>query len=187
MKMNFGDIKSEKDLAGFEIPPPGMYHAIISHVDDSGEKVDALQVQFTCLAGTVAEGIDKVFSTNLFFPHYDAKDGGRFARKRLARLLWASGAVSESQLMGQEIDVDWQWLAGRQLVIKVAHRSYTDRNGNERTGCEIDGMGMWPLGHADVASVPKHNAMAESYAKSQASPAPVAAAAGPSSDPYEGL
>lgn len=191
-KMDFGDVKNAKDLEGFELPPPGTYHVIVASVDDSCDKVDGIKITIQCLAGTTAEGIDKVFVDTLFFPKSDAKDGGRFATKRLARLLLASGAITESQL-GGELDVDWQWLAGRQFVAKVCNRKYTDRNGNERTSAEIDGMAMWSLTDPEVASIPKHNAMAETFLKHGAAPAtatadsatpPTAAAGG---DAYEGL
>lgn len=189
MKMDFGDFKSAKDLDGFELPPPGTYHVIVSHVDDSGEKVDGVKITLQCLAGTVADGIDRVCTDTLFFPRSDAKDGGRFAAKRLARLLLASGAITEAQL-GGELDVNWQWLAGRQFVARIGNRTYKDKHGNDRTSAEIDGMGMWRLDDPEVASIPKHNAMAETFLKHGAAPAagaaaPAATVAG--GDAYEGL
>lgn len=177
-KMDFGGINSKKDLEGYELPPAGTYHVIVAKVDDSCEKIDGIKVTMQCLSGTNADGIDKVFTDTLFFPKPEAKDGGKFAVKRLARLLLASGAITEAQL-GGELDVDWQWLDGRQFVAKVGNRTYKDRSGNERVSAEIDGMGMWRLDDPEVASVPKHNAMAETFLKHAA---PMAAAGA-----YEGL
>jgi|AGTN01.2.fsa_nt_gi hypothetical protein len=192
MRMDFGGsgINSKKDLEGFELPPKGTYHLIVTNVDDSCDKVDGLKLTMQCLSGTNAEGFDKVFTDTLFFPKADAKDGGKFATKRLARLLLASGAITEAQL-GSDLDVDWQWLAGRQFIAKVSNRTYQDKNGNDRTSAELDGMGIWHLEDPEVAAIPKNNAMAETFLKHGAAPAtagtPATSGAATGGDAYEGL
>lgn len=173
MTLDLTDIHDTSELEGYEHPGPGVYHVTITGAVDrpeikkgskAGEISDSVVVEFECLAGTNADGIGKSFSHYFAHPSPHHKDGGKMATKQLARLLIASGAITAAQL-GTAIDPEWEtWLPGRHLIIEVEENEYQGRK-----SARVKSMKMWRLDDPAVASVPKHNKLAESYLASPGS------------------
>lgn len=133
-------------------PDPGIYHLAISAVDTqpaskSGEALDGLQVSFQVLTGTVEGQEGKEFRQLFFYPSPSAKDGGKFAAKRLAMLGLATEVISRDQL-GKSVDPNWDDMAARHFVAAV-------KEGSDPKYREIDGLKMWHVNHPDAAKYPK--------------------------------
>jgi hypothetical protein len=149
------------DLTGFDTeeqlregeynpPEPGIYHLAVSAVDTApvskgGEALDGIKVSFQVLAGTV-EGMEgREFQSIFFYPNANAKDGGKFASKRLAMLGLATEVIDRSQL-GKSVDPNWEDMAARHFIAEVEHRE-----SNGKTFPDIKGLHIWHVNHPDAA------------------------------------
>ncbi len=134
----FGD---ERSLEGNDFPDPGQFHLVITEVDDSRSKGNFIKPVFTVLNGTVDGQANKRFDEAFWDPDPGHVDGGKFAKKKLARLAMATGLITPGSL-GSRVEIDWQDLKFRQL--KAAVRPYTrDSKGKTYKGVEIDGLEIW--------------------------------------------
>lgn len=137
---DFGD---EQSLAGHDYPEPGQYHFVITEVDDSRTQMNAIKVTFTALSGTVEGQANKRFDENFWDPDPGSKDGGKFAKKKLARLAMAGGLILPNAL-GKRVEIDWQDLKFRQVKAAIVPYERKGKN-NDRVykGVELDGLGIW--------------------------------------------
>lgn len=150
--LDMTDYKTPEDLKGNDYPGDGQFHVVVNRVDDSHEKIDGLKVEFYVLAGTVEHCTGKRWEEAFFWPNQDAKDGGKFARKRLAALAFATGLVTPADL-GKQVEINWPDMLYRQL--KLAVRSYSrTKDGKTYRGAEIDGMGIWGPLDEEAAHIP---------------------------------
>lgn len=181
--LDLSDIADEQDLQGFDYPKAGQYHVAIEVVDESREKSDAMRVLFHVLAGTVPNQAGKSFFERFGDPNESHKDGGKFARKRLAKLGLATGLIRPESL-GQKVAVNWQDLVGRQCVVAVKEysREGTNSSGEKQaySGAEVDGLHLYGVRDAAVKDVPKD---AEMLALEEASTPGDAAAPTAATDP----
>ena len=150
---DFSDFPSEDVLKGYGYPSPGQYHLVVQNVDDTRDRVGGIQVTFQVLTGNVANQQGKTFRDTFFDPDPSHKDGGKFARKRMAAFLLVAGVIAREQL-GTRVQIDWQQAVGRQLVAKVTEYKREGGNGKTYTGAQIDGLRMHQVTDPAVAEVP---------------------------------
>lgn len=189
-ELDFSEFGSEEDLRGFDYPAAGTYHLAITGVDDAPVGVDAIKVTFEILAGTVDNQAGKSFTETFWMPSESSKDGGKFAKKRLARFGIASGVIDPAAL-GRRVQIDWQDACGRQIVAKLNNYARDGKDGKHYKGAEINGLDIWSVAAPEVDAIPKDTealAMAAPTAVAAGKPGtghPAAAAAKP--DPYGNL
>lgn len=140
--VDLSDFETEDDLAGYEYPADGQYHLVVSAVDDTRDKVDAVKVTFYVLAGTTAGQAGKDFEEAFWDPSPDNKDGGKFARKRRAKVLLASGVITPQNL-GQALEVDWKALLNKQIKAAVATYERKGKDGKTYRGAQLEALDMW--------------------------------------------
>lgn len=185
----FGD---EKELSGFSPVKSGNYHFVVLEADDSFSKSDAIVLDCEVLAGTVPGQEGKKLKAYFNNGKSSDKDGGKFLRKRQARLALVLGLISPADL-GKRVNVDFTQAAGRQFCAAVEQ--------GEKYA-EIRGLDFWSVTAPEAAEIPKDAAAlamigvtpqnGSAAGAPQASPAaplnpsPVAAQA-PATDPFAGL
>lgn len=108
------------ESGGLWLSEPGTYHCSVSEVNESptnkdGEPLDGFKVKLTALAGTVADQKERTVNLLFFNPNMSSKDGGKFARRKQAKFLYATGLLNENQL-GQRVEIDLQHALGRQVI-----------------------------------------------------------------------
>ncbi len=195
VKIGSQNVKSEDDVQGDPKPVPGRYHAVVKGVqfmmkDSDGKLVEVdedmaekIIFQFEALAGTVpgqaGREIQEYFALT------------EKALPRLQRLALCVGLLSPGEA---EKEIHFSQAIGRQLVIEVEENQYTNRNGQEVKSVRVGYMGLWSLGNAAVADVPK-DAEATKLAVGgapaepppQEEPAPASAGQAGSDDKWAGL
>src|SRR5208283_2311151 len=124
------NVKTSKDLDGFDKILPGRYHAVIDNVDDTfmskgAEK--AVIFTFKIVAGTEASEIGKT-QKEFLTVFYDTPDAAAKGIKHPTKLALVTGLITPAQL-GQPLSVDFSAARGRQLVIEIAKHSYKNRDG----------------------------------------------------------
>lgn len=188
-EMDFTEFGSEEDLRGFDYPAPGTYHLAVTGVDETPKNVDGLKFTLEVLNGTVEGQASKSFAETFFFPSPESKDGGKFAKKRLAKFALAVGIINPTAL-GSRVQIDWQEASGRQLVAKVENYMRKGNDGREYKGAQISGLDMWRIDAPEVEAVPKDQealAMAAPAAVGANGPAGEAPAKAAKPDPYADL
>lgn len=156
-EFDLSEFESEEDLAGFSHPDSGQYMLYIGGIDNTREKADALKVDFEVLSGTTEKQEGKKFTETFWWPSKDHKDGGEFARKKLARLGLAAKIIPKEAL-GQRPRVNWDDLVGRSIIGKVS--TYKDRPSKKDktklySGAEINGLEIYAVDDPDMNHVPK--------------------------------
>jgi hypothetical protein len=150
--MDLTEYKTTDDLAAADYPLPGGYHLVVNKFEDGPNGLDAMKVEFIVLAGTAEHQINKRFEETLFYPSPDSRDGGKFARKKLARLALATGLITVGQL-GQQVSINWEDIIYRQLKANV--RPYErKKDGKTYKGAEIDGLDIFGPLDEEVAHIP---------------------------------
>lgn len=150
--LDTSDFPDEESTKGFDYPIPGQYHAVVNNVDEAPTGFDGMKVEFIMLAGTGEHQINKRFEEAFFWPRSDAKDGGKFARKRLARLALATGLITPAQL-GTQVEIDWEAMKYRQLKLSVTHYERT-KDGKTYKGAQVEGLEMYGPLDPTMAHVP---------------------------------
>lgn len=151
---DFSDFGSPEDLQGYDTPAEGQYHVVVNDVDQSREKVNAVKVECSILAGTVPKQEGKTWWETFWDPNPDNKDGGKFARKRIASFALATGLMTPRQL-GQAVAIDWEQAKGRQFVCKVGIRE-SSKDGRTYRNAEIERTEMHAVNDPKVSEVPKN-------------------------------
>lgn len=158
VKMGSQNVKSEDDIQGGDRPLPGRYHAVVKdvsymakgadgkqfEVDESDSGAEKVVVNFEVLAGTVPGQAGKAITE--YFAISEK------ALPRLQRLAICTGLLTPGEV---ERDVLFSQAVGRQLVIEVEDNQYTNASGKEVKGVRVAYMGLWSIGNAAVADVPK--------------------------------
>jgi len=147
------EVKDPNELGGKRKPDDGKYHVAITSWDESQEKHDAIIVGFTVLDGTVPGMKGREFTE--FFNFKTSK--GEDATDRIVRLCLVSGLIQP----GQETDEDFtQRAIGKQLVVEVESRDYTNASGEKKKAFGITNFGYstWALTDPLVVDVPKSSA-----------------------------
>jgi len=146
------EVSSPNDLKGKQRPQPGKYHVFITHWDEACKEKDQLVVGFTVIDGTTPGQTGRELQTSMLFHDKDGKD----LTDRITRLAMCIGLLAP----GQEIDEDLTSKAlGRQLVIEVVEREYTDKNsGDKKKAIDLANFGYatWAVDDPLVADVPKN-------------------------------
>ena len=147
VRMGAQAVKSEDDISGFQKPLPGRYHVVVKDVDESFEKFDKIGVEFEVLAGTVPDQAGRTLSE--FFSCTEK------SVPRLQRLALCVGLLQPGEA---DKDVEFTEAIGHQLVIEVEDGEYEkEENGQKvkKKKTALSYLGMWRLGNAAVADVPK--------------------------------
>ncbi len=152
MKASAKGYQSESDVQGKPKPVAGLYHCMITGVNDSrvkkdGSALNATIVEFEVLAGSVP-GQEGKSVTQFYHLSENGEENAEYCEK-VSRLCMAAGILKP----GEEKDVDAADLEKCQVVIKMS--DYTSKG---KAGVSIDnfGLGVWGVGHPDVAAVPKN-------------------------------
>lgn len=175
VKMGSQNVKSEDDIQGGDRPLPGRYHAAVKdvayfakgadgkqfEVDESDSGAEKVVVNFEVLAGTVPGQAGKVITE--YFAISEK------ALPRLQRLAICTGLLSPGEA---EREVLFSQAVGRQLVIEVEDNHYTNAAGKEVKGVRVAYMGLWSLGNAAVADVPKDAEALQYAGAAKPQPAP---------------
>lgn len=151
---DFSDFGSDDDLNSYDYPIEGIYHLMAENVDDSRERVNGVQVDCQILAGTTKSQQGKKFRETFWDPSPESKDGGRFAKKRVAKFARATGLLSSDNL-GKRASVDWKAAEGRQFVAKLVNYERKNDDGRVYKGAQIDGISIYAVNAPEVAEVPK--------------------------------
>lgn len=161
--LDLTDYNDPKDLDAFDFVKGGQYHAVITEMnlnpvvrvgDNKGNPIDGIEVSYQILNGTTPGQRGKSLTEVLYAPSDTQKDGGKFCKKRLAKFGLATGLISPAQL-GQRISINWEAAVGRQIVIHVAEREYTKRDGTKGVGSQLDGLHMYAVTDPVAQAVPK--------------------------------
>jgi hypothetical protein len=136
--------KSEDDVGGSQYLLPGRYHVVVQSVDDSFDKKDYITVEMVALAGTTP-GQQKRIVREKFFVSEAAKP-------RLARFAVVVGLVRPGD---PKASADFSLAEGRQLIVEVTEEEYVGKDGKDHKSSRVAYLGMWSLGNAEVADVPR--------------------------------
>jgi len=109
------------DGGGNFINKPGVYHCVVTAVDENpakedGTPIDMLKVGVSCLTGTNPEQKDRTFELKLWHPKPDDKND--MAKKKQTRFCLATSLLGQHQ-PGQRATVEPCDALGRQLVLKL--------------------------------------------------------------------
>mgnify|MGYP000281681885 CR=1 FL=1 len=159
------EVKDPNDLGGKKKPDNGKYHVAITSWDESQEKHDAIIVGFVVLDGTVPGMKGREWTE--FFNFKTSK--GEDATDRIVRLCLVTGLIQS----GQETDEDFtQKAVGRQLVVEVEGREYTNSSGEAKKAFGISNFGYstWAVTDPLVVDVPKSASALKNAGKPQQQP-----------------
>ena len=135
----------------------GQYHLMCDFVEenptkkDSGEQIDKLRVDCTCVGGLPATQKGHKLTLWLRNPSESHKDGGAFCAKIQLRLADALGLMPKNYKPGDEIEIDWLNVKGRQFVAFLTMQKGTD--GVERL--DLDGANIYHVDDDAVSHIPK--------------------------------
>jgi hypothetical protein len=135
--MDFSDFDKDENLDAFELLAPGQYHVIVDEVDATRQRFSGIQLKLRVLAGNVAGQVGKHVNPIFNDPKSDHKDGGKFAKKMLAKLALETGLVTREQFGQPNVTIDWNHLKGRQLCVVVKNK---EPNADGKIFSELDGM-----------------------------------------------
>lgn len=129
------------------VDKPGIYHCLVTHVDENpttrdGRPKNSLDVTFTVLCGTNADQADKVLDVSFWLPGPD--DSSEMPRRRLSAFCLATNLISEHQ-PGGKASVEPSEAVGQQCVCKFAWK----QRKNEATGQWEDGDRLY-LAYSDI-------------------------------------
>jgi len=154
--LDLDGINSEEDLRAYDYPKEAWYHLMVSSIDLSRGKVNAMKVEFQVLAGERPTEVGKTFTENFWDPDSSSNDGGKFAKKRRAALALACGLLTSQELSGGSKQIIWAQARGRQVVAKVNNYSRKTDGGKTYEGAQIDGLKVYRLDAPEAVSVPKN-------------------------------
>lgn len=153
-RMDTTGYDSEDDVKGFGVNN-GSYHVMVTEVDEFPVNVDnGFKVVLEILAGNAGTPKGNTLQPIFNYPEDgDTPQGAAFKRKILDRLAIKSKIVG----LKQQVEVDWQKLKGRQLVVAVTN---VDFKGNPTKFPRIDNsgpcLGIYGVFDKEVEKVPKN-------------------------------
>lgn len=142
---------SEKDLQpGNAKPVPGIYHCL---VDECRELDDRIEIKLCVLAGNPDTEKGKMFTER--FSLFGADDQKTLTcTRRLTRLALCLGLITREEI-SQDKEVDFGFAVGKPIVCKMVPHEYTNKEGKEVKGSQLDFFGFWSVDDDDVKNVPK--------------------------------
>lgn len=151
------DMPEQMDQPFNFLTEPGTYHLAVLAVDErpaskDGRPLDGFKVHVCVLDGTTAGQQKKEMELMFFAPKMSDKNGGDFAKRKMARFAAACGILPVAA-PGQRVTVDLQQAAGRQLVAEVERQ--TDTAGNATKFLQLAWANIWHVDDPAVAQVPK--------------------------------
>jgi hypothetical protein len=207
--IDFGDFGSEEELnSGAEIVAEGQYHVAIN---DIKQEDNSVVVEFLILTGTVDGQGNKKFNEYFNYPAASHKDGGKFCKQRIGKLLIATGRFTAAELLGKSVNFEWPELQYRQLKISVKHSKSPKKDketqlpipGEFWTNAHVEGLHLYGPCDAAAEHIPtdqtalgmaRDMGQRNAAAPAPAAPAPAAAPAAapapapaPAADQYAGL
>lgn len=139
-------------------PAEGQYHFQIMNVDTSRSKVNGIEIELAVAAGTVADQENKTFKEVFWDPRDTDKDQGKFAKRRLARLINVTGLATPQEMMkpGFQFDPDALTYRCLKAAVKDRHSKKKDKAGVEReyVNTQIDGLNYWAPNDPEAAHIP---------------------------------
>lgn len=139
---------------------PGIYHAMVTAVYEgtqppkaNGEAkvMDGFSCTLDILAGTVKGQDGKIANLRFWNPKLTSKDGGKFARKKQAAFLIATGVIAPDQL-GKRVSVDLKNAAGQQVVLKLELGEKSDEG---KQYLDLAFTDIWHIDDPRAAACPK--------------------------------
>lgn len=139
---------------------PGIFHFTVDAIEEnptsnSGSVLDGKRLTLTVLAGTAPDQVGRKHSETIFNPNLSSKDQGRFAGKKIGRLVRAlrmhdvNTGRPAAECRGQRISLNWNEAIGRQFVGTLVTQKDDPRY------VEIKGADFYDVADDEVASVPK--------------------------------
>jgi hypothetical protein len=153
------DAPASADAGGSFLTTPGWYHFLIIEMNDSPKKSDGGLLDGFKVTANVLDGsprtddgkqcseVEKHCGIMFFSPSMSAKDGGEFARKKIARFFLATNLMKPDQL-GSKVDVNLQDAIGEQFVAKI------DITEDGRY-CELSFAEIYHVDDTKVKDIPK--------------------------------
>jgi hypothetical protein len=154
MKWGTGD---DMGSGNTRVSKAGDYHMVIEDISEPAVKPDGTLIQ-NSLFGIVA----KVFATNAagqedkewrgvwFNPNLQAKDGGKFDRKKVDRFLLAVGLINPSD-KGIEADLELSDAIGRQFLVRLEENQTRDG----KTVVQMKFADIYHVDDPEAADIPK--------------------------------
>lgn len=154
MKWGTGD---DMGSGNTRVSKAGDYHMVIEDISEPAVKQDGSLIQ-NSLFGVTA----KVFATNAagqedkewrgvwFNPNLQAKDGGKFDRKKVDRFLLAVGLINPSD-KGIEADLDLSDAIGRQFLIRLEENQTKEG----KTVLQMKFADIYHVDDPEAADIPK--------------------------------
>lgn len=146
------------DVSNF-VDKPCQAHVVIQSADENpkGKNGDMLAwgevgVTLSVLAATDESQVRRQHSQVFAKPDMSSRDGGEFQSKILARLAMAAGIIPPA-MPGQQVTVNWQDLAGKQLIVFFNERE--DRDDASKKYIQIHGAHLYHINDPDAKHVPK--------------------------------
>lgn len=144
MKLEMNDVKSEQDVRHVHrVDAEGLFHVIVTAVDDSQDKYEAVIVDMKILAGTDGSQVARNYREYFFT--------SESATPRLKLFGLVTGAARPGQVF-EVMD-----LIGKQAIIEIKKGDpYVDKQSGEKKVSFQTGWGtFWRLDDEKVAHVPR--------------------------------
>jgi len=119
--------------------------------DGNARQNAIVELTMEVLAATVAGQEKKLVTEIIWGPKLDARDGGAFAKKKIARLALATGLISKGA-KGKRISVDFSNLQDRQMIVQFK------KSGDEKMYMGIAFADMYHVDDPEKRDVPRDQA-----------------------------
>jgi hypothetical protein len=129
-------------------PAEGQYHCQVNAVKSDP---DQWCITFNVITGTVPGQKGYTFRETVWLNTYQTNDLNPVSLKKIGRLVWACGL----QKGGEESDFAGPELEGCQCVVTVFHKNKDNDAKQTWPNVSWKHGGVWPLGHAEVVTVPQ--------------------------------
>lgn len=156
MKWGTGD---DQGSGNTRVSKAGDFHMVIEEISEPATKPDGTLIQnslFGITARVLATNApgqeDKEWRGVFFQPNLQAKDGGKFDRKKVDRFLLAVGLINPTD-KGVDVEIDLDDAVGRQFLIRLEENQTRD-------GKSVYQMKFADVYHVDdpeAADIPKSN------------------------------
>lgn len=141
MKFSMKDVKGEEDVrGGSRVDAEGLYHVVVTSVDDSQDKFEAVIVEMKVLAGTDESQVGRGYTEWFYLSEAAIK------RLKLFALVTKAAAPGGS--------FDPSDLLGKQCIIECKRSEYT-KAGETRVSYKVGWDGFFRLDDAKVEHVPR--------------------------------
>jgi hypothetical protein len=157
--------QSEDEFSGGSRPMPARYHVAVNQCELGASKekgTPGINIELQVIAeGLAPDGKthtrDQTGRTIPGFMAMMSEKGDKetgSCLNQIARFAMATGLLQPGEAKDTD-DIAWDNAIGRELIVEIEGRKYTDKGGTERQGSQIAFMGFWSLGNAAVRGVPR--------------------------------